>query len=193
MSDAEPEDQGPLASFLIVARLMVGWCCTALGALGLLMGFGDARYVTYHVVLLVGGLALIAFRPMVRRPRPIAYLIGGAVTVLGLVGSALPRDSHAVCCRLSGYAHPHGFPLAFLASGHLDPWRAFADLLFWALVGMIPLFVLTQLWPAPPPARVQERRADRPGPVQERPAAPSAGHAEPRTEVADDENVGGLP
>jgi hypothetical protein len=182
MRDAAPDDHDPLASFLIMARLMIGWCCVALGALGLLMGFGDAHYATYQVVLLLGGLALLAFRPMVRRPRPIAYVIGGAVTVLGLVISALPGDSYVVCCHLSGRAHPHGFPLAFLASGHLDPWRALADLLFWALVGLIPLVVLTQLWPAP-----------RPAPARERPAARTAGHAEQRAEVADDENVGGLP
>ena len=182
MSDAEPQDHGPLASFLIMARLLIGWCCSALGALGLLMGFGDAHYVLYQSVLLLGGLALLAFRPMVRRPRPIAYVAGGAVAMLGLVISTLPGDSHAVCCHLSGYAHPHGFPLAFLASGHFDRWRAFADLLFWLLVGLFPLVALTQLWPAPPP-----------GPAPERPFAPSSGHAERRAEVADDENVGGLP
>ncbi|MCU7726680.1 hypothetical protein ODJ79_23355 [Actinoplanes sp. KI2] len=182
MSDAEPEGHGPLASFLIMARLMIGWCCTALGALGLLMGFGGARYLTYHAVLLLGGLALLAFRPMVRRPRPIAYVVGGGVTALGLMLSAVPRASRAVCCHLSGYAHPHGFPLAFVASGHFDPWRAFADLLFWALVGLIPLVVLTRLWPAPAP-----------GASVEQPAARPAGHAEQRAEVADDENVGGLP
>ncbi|WP_030441287.1 hypothetical protein [Actinoplanes subtropicus] len=180
--DDEPVDLGPLASFLIVARLLAGWCCVALGGLGLLMGFDDARYVLYQAVLLLGGLALLAFRPMVRRPRPIGYLAGAAVTALGLLISTLPGGSPAVCCRLSGYAHPHGFPLAFLAAGHLDPWRAFADLLFWLLVGLFPLVALAQLWPAPPPA-----------PRPERPVTPSAGHAEQRAEVADDENVGGLP
>ena len=182
MGDVEPEDHGPLASVLIMARLLIGWCCTALGALGLLMGFGDAHYVLYQAVLLLGGLALLAFRPMVRRPRPIAYLAGGAVAALGLVISTLPADSYVVCCRLSGQAHPHGFPLAFLASGRLDPWRAFADLLFWALVGLFPLVTLTRLWPAPPS-----------DPGTERPNAGSSGHAEQRAEVADDENVGGLP
>src|SRR5689334_1937528 len=182
MGDAEPQDHGPLASFLIVARLLIGWCCMALGALGLLMGFGDGRYVLYQVVLLLGGPALLAFRPMVRRPRPIAYLTGGTVAALGLVISTLPGNSPALCCRLPGYAHPHGFPLAFLAHGHLDPARAFADLLFWLLVGLFPLVALTLLWPAPPPAAGAER-----------PAAPSSGHAERRAEVADDENVGGLP
>ena len=182
MGDAELEDPGPLASFLIMARLLIGWCCSALGALGLLMGFDDPHYVLYQAVLLLGGLTLLAFRPMVRRPRPIAYLTGGAVAGLGLVISTLPADSHAVCCHLSGYAHPHGFPLAFLASGHLDAWRAFADLLFWALVGLFPLVALTRLWPAPPTA-----------PGRDPPIAPSSGHAERRAEVADDENVGGLP
>jgi hypothetical protein len=182
MGDGEPDDHGPLASFLIMARLLIGWCCTALGALGLLMGFGDAHYVLYQAVLLLGGLALLAFRPMVRRPRPIAYVAGGAVAALGLVISTLPSDAHAVCCRLSGYAHPHGFPLAFLASGHFDPWRVFTDLLFWLLVGLFPLVTLTQLWPAPPP-----------GPSHEPRIARSSGHAEQRAEVADDENVGGLP
>jgi hypothetical protein len=177
-----PEDHGVLASVLIMARLLIGWCCVALGALGLLMGTGDPRYVLYQAVLLLGGLALLAFRPMVRRPRPIAYVAGGAVAAAGLVISTLPGASHAVCCRLSGYAHPHGFPLAFLAEGRLDPGRAFADLLFWLLVGLFPLVALTQLWPA-----------SRPAPATERPAGPSSGHAEQRAEVADDENVGGLP
>lgn len=178
----EPEDHGALASFLIVARLLIGWCCTALGALGLLMGFGDPHYLLYQAVLLLGGLALLAFRPMVRRPRPIAYLAGGAVAALGLVISTLPGDSHVVCCRLSGRADPHGFPLAFFASGHLDPWRAFADLLFWLLVGLFPLVALAWLRPAPSPERSGTRAV-----------APAAGHAEQRAEVADDENVGGLP
>jgi len=182
MGDAEPEEYGPLASFLIMTRLLFGWCCVALGLLGLLMGVGDPRYLLYQAVLVLGGLALIAFRPMVRRPRPIAYLAGGAVAVLGLVISTLPRGSHAVCCQLSGHAHPHGFPLAFFASGHLDPWRAFADLVFWLFVGLFPLVALTQLWPARP----RDRRC-------EPPIGPSPGHAEQRAEVADDENVGGLP
>jgi hypothetical protein len=182
MGDAEPQDYGGLASFLIMTRLLIGWCCAALGALGLLMGLGDGPYVLYQAVLLLGGLALIAFRPMVRRPRPFAYLAGGAVTALGLAISSLPRDSHTVCCHLSGLAHPHGFPLAFLASGHLDTWRAFADLVFWAFVGLFPLVALTQLWPAPPRGRGHEP-----------PISPSPGHAERRAEVADDENVGGLP
>jgi hypothetical protein len=182
MGDAEPQDHGALASFLILARLLIGWCSAALGALGLLMGFGDAQYVLYQAVLLLGGLALLAFRPMVRRPRPIAYVAGGAVAALGLVISTLPGDSPAVCCHLSGYAHPHGFPLAFLASGRFDPWRAFADLLFWLLVGLFPLVTLTRLWPAPAP-----------GPGDERPITPGSSHAERRAEVADDESVGGLP
>jgi hypothetical protein len=182
MGDAEPQDHGALASFLIMARLLIGWCCAALGALGLLMGLGDAHYVLYQAVLLLGGLALLAFRPMVRRPRPVAYLAGGAVAALGLVISAVPGDSHAVCCHLSGHAHPHGFPLAFFAAGHLDPWRAFADLLFWLLVGLFPLVALTWLRPAPPRDRARKR-----------PVAPASGHAEQRAEVADDENVGGLP
>jgi len=182
MGDAEPEDHGALASVLIMARLLIGWCCTALGALGLLMGFGDGRYVLYQAVLLLGGPAVLAFRPMVRQPRPIAYLTGGAVAAIGLVISTLPGNSPALCCRLSGYSHPHGFPLAFLADGHFDLGRAFADLLFWLLVGLFPLVALTHLWPAPPPVAGAEP-----------PAAPSSGHAEQRAEVADDENVGGLP
>jgi len=182
MGDAEPDDHGPLASFLIMARLLIAWCCSALGALGLLMGLGDAHYVIYQTVLLLGGFALLAFRPMVRRPRPVAYLAGGAVAALGLLISTLPADSHVLCCRLSGYAHPHGFPLAFLAAGRLDPWRALADLLFWTLVGLFPLVTLTRLWPAPPS-----------DPGREPPIAPSPSHAERRAEVADDENVGGLP
>ena len=182
MSDAEPEDHGALASVLIMARLLIGWACIALGALGLLMGAGELHYVLYQAVLLLGGVALLAFRPMVRRPRPIAYVTGGVVAALGLTISTLPGGSPALCCRLSGYAHPHGFPLAFLAAGHLDPGRAFAGLFFWLLVGLFPLVALTHLWPAPPATRSPER-----------PIAPSSGHAEQRAEVADDENVGGLP
>ena len=179
MRDAEPEDQGPLASVLIMLRLLIGWCCAALGALGLFMGFGDAHYTIFQAMLFAGGLVLIAFRPMHRRPRPIAYLIGAAVAVLGLLITAIPRTSAAVCCRLSGYANPHGYPFAFLAGGHVDPWRLVADLVFWAGVGLIPLFVITLVSPAPRPGA---------GHPPER-----ARHAEQRAEVADDENVGGLP
>ena len=177
MGDAD--DQGSLAAVLIVLRLLAGWCFAAIGALGLLMGFADPNYVIFHVVLLAGGLAMLGFRPMLRRPRPIAYLAGAVVALLGLLISALPRASAAVCCRLSGYENPHGFPFAFLADGHLDAWRAFADLLFWACVGLFPLAVITLVAPAPEPA---------PG----HPAGHTA-HAEQRAEVADDENVGGLP
>jgi len=182
MRDAEPDDQGPLASVLILLRLLIAWCFAALGALGLFMGFVGAQYVIFHAVLLVAGLALLVFRPMLRRPRPIAYLIGGAVTVLGLAISALPRGSAEVCCRLSGYPHPHGFPFAFLAGGHLDPWRAFADLVFWACVGLFPLAAITAFAPA----------STAPSPAPDHPAGHKA-HAEQRAEVADDENVGGLP
>ncbi|HEX5200385.1 MAG TPA: hypothetical protein VFW27_10655 [Actinoplanes sp.] len=179
MGDAGTDDQGPLASVLIMLRLLVAWCIAALGALGLLMGFADTHYVIFHAVLLVAGLAMLGFRPMFRRPRPIAYLTGAAVAVLGLVISALPRASAVVCCRLAGYDHPHGFPFAFLAGGHLDPWRALADLVFWACAGLLPLVVIALVAP----------RAE---PAPDHPAGHTA-HAEQRAEVADDESVGGLP
>jgi hypothetical protein len=91
------------------------------------MGFGDARYTIFHAVLLAAGLATLGFRPMYRRPRPIAYVAGVAVAALGLLISTLPPASATVCCRLSGYGDPRGFPFAFLAGGQLDLRRALAD------------------------------------------------------------------
>ena len=178
---AEVDEPGLLTSSLTMLRLLIAWCCTALGVLGLLMGVGDAPYLTFHLVLLAGGLLLLGFGAMPRRPALPAYLTFAAVALLGLVIAAAPR---ADTCCLHGYADRHGYPFALLgraASGHwrLDFWHTVADLVFWACAGLFALVLVAHLTPA--------RRPDPCEPHQHR------SHAETKAEIADDENVGGLP
>jgi hypothetical protein len=120
------------------------------------------------------------------QPGRIAWLAGGAVTLLGFVISALPRTSTAICC-LSDYDKRHGFPFTLLAerSGHwhLDGGRAVADLVFWACIGMFVLLAVTAATPSPVavPTAVPA------------PPVSTGRHAEPRAEAVDEENVRGLP
>jgi hypothetical protein len=162
-------------------RLLLAWSFTALGVLNLLMGIDDLPYLIFHVVLLGSGVVLLALGLFTRRPRLPAYLTGVAVAALGLLVSSLPSTSAAVCC-LDG-SDPHGFPFTLLAnvSGHrrLDLGHGIADLLFWSCLGLFALLVVTLITP--------ERR-----PGHGHPAGQQA-HAERRADIADDENVGGLP
>ena len=174
-TDVDADDPGWPAAARTTLRLLVGWSCAALGVLDLAMGLTDPRYVLFHGVLLAGGILLLALGLLPRRPTRPAYLAGAAVTVLGLVVSALPRTSPAFCC-LGDHPRRHGFPFTMLAEGAgFDLWHAFIDLVFWACVGLFALVAGTLIAPA-----------RRPAPTW---------HAEPgtRAEVADDENVGGLP
>ncbi|GIF24488.1 hypothetical protein BJ973_007967 [Actinoplanes tereljensis] len=185
MRDAEPraeDEETGLASVLSMARLLSGWGCLGVGALNLAMGAADFRYLLFHAVLLIAGIALLMAGGLHKRPSRIAWLVGGVVALLGFVIGTLPRTSAAVCC-LSDYDKRHGFPFTLLAerSGHwhLDGGRAVADLLFWACVGMFALLTVTAATPAPPPVPA--------------PPAATGRHAEPRAEAVDEENVRGLP
>jgi hypothetical protein len=181
---ADDEDFG-LPSYLGMARLLLGWGCAALGLLNLAMGISDGRYLVFHLVLLIAGAVLLGVGLLRKRPGPIAWLAGGAVALAGLLISALPRTSAAVCC-LAGYDRRHGFPFTLLGERaghwHLDRLHAVADTFFWACVGMFVLLAVA----AVSPVRSSKR------PAHERPPA-TARHAEPRPATVDDENVRGLP
>lgn len=177
--EVEPNEPGLPEMALTMLRLLTGWACVAVGLLDLAMGLTDPRYLLFHGALLAGGLILLALGHLPKRPGLPGYLAGGAVTVLGLLVSALPGTSSAFCCQ-SDHPRRHGFPFTAVAAGAgLDFWHALIDLIFWACAGLVALVLVTLVTPA--------RRV-----AEERPAEPVA-HAEGRAEVADDENVGGLP
>jgi len=203
MGDGGPraeENVAGLSSYLSMARLLAGWAGLAIGGLNLTMGFAGGPYVIFHVMLLLAGVALLSAGLLGKRPGSVAWLAGGAATLLGLLISAVPRTSAAFCC-LSGYDKRHGYPFTLLAeqSGrwHLDAGRAAADLLFWACAGMFVLLAVVAASPArqpaaaPPPA---EKPAEKPaGKAAEKSGTSTPRHAEPRPETVDDENVRGLP
>jgi hypothetical protein len=178
---AEDEETG-LSSVLSMARLLTGWGCLGIGALNLAMGLTDVAYLLFHAVLAIGGGVLLSAGLLRRRPGRVAWLVGGTVTLLGLVISALPRTSTAICC-LSDYDKRHGFPFTLLAerSGHwhTDGGRAVADLVFWACIGMFALVAVAAARPAPVAVPA--------------PPVSTGRHAEPRAEAVDEENVRGLP
>lgn len=169
-------------SFAVMLRLLVGWAGVALGALNLAMGLTDIRYVLFHAVLLIGGALLLAWGRAIRpAPARIAVAAGGLVTAGGLVISAIPQV--AACC-LRDSAVRHGFPFAVLGRdpARFSGWHLLADLVFWALLGLL----VTVLLPG-------RRRTGRPA-EPEKPPHPT--HAEQRAATApapDDENVGGHP
>ncbi|MEU4237904.1 hypothetical protein [Actinoplanes sp. NPDC026619] len=204
---AEEDEQG-LPSYLIMARLLFGWALLALGVLNLAMGLADARYLVFHVVAVIGGGTLLSAGMLRKRPGPAAWLVGGAVAAAGLLISALPRTSAAVCC-LSGYDKRHGFPFILLAekSGHwhLDGLHIVIDLIFWACIGMFALLGFTAAAPERQPAAVPAPQpttigrhaepAATAGHAEPAPAQPpaTARHAEPQPGTVDGENVRGLP
>jgi hypothetical protein len=188
-------------SMVIGARLLAGWACTAVAVLDLSMGLEPGSYLLFHLVLLVGGLLLLGFGKLPRTPNPSGYGVTLALAVLATVLTALPSTS-TICC-LRTFDVRHGYPLALLAWNpgqhrHFAPAHALADLVFWFLIGLVLLSLVTQVLPAPQPARADPAPDDAAGPEvrgDDRPA-----HAEGRaaadgaaTPVADDENVGGLP
>jgi hypothetical protein len=185
---AEADESGVAASSVTMLRLIVGWGCTAFALLNLAMGIDtgpgstDAPYLIFHGTLLVTGLALFAVGRLHSRPGAVACLTGAAVTVAGLVLSALPRTS-IVCC-LREYPVRHGFPFTLLAHGragwHFDAGHAIADLIFWCGAGFLALLLVMPL---------RRRQAATPAET----AHPYATHAEDHTPAPRDENVGGLP
>ena len=193
MPEALADEPGLLASSLTTLRLIAGWAGVALGVLDLAMGLHTFAYVVFHVVLLIAGMLLLGLGRTGRRPGRTAWLAGGLVAGVGLVGTAVPAIAVECCAR--GYAVRHGFPFTMLARDPggwwLDGARTLADLVFWTCAGLLVLVAVTRLTSARP--------APAPAPSAARPAAPATGdatHAEQRSataRVADEENVGGLP
>ena len=184
----EADDPGLLASSVPILRLIGGWACLGLGALNLSMGIDtspgtmDGPYLLFHAVLMIVGAVLMGLGALRRRPGRVGYAVGGAVAVLGLMLSTLPRTT-IVCCLLD-YPVRHGFPFTMLAGGsrrwHLAPGPAIADLFFWGCLGFLALLLVTLL------------RRSRPVPPV-LPVRRNTTHAEGRSRAPNDENVGGLP
>jgi hypothetical protein len=108
----EDEAPGLWTSFGTALRLIVGWFCVAIGVLNLLVGVDwtggdpDTAYVTFHGMLVVGGLLLLSLSRLVRRPGTIGYLAGGLVAAAGLLVGSIPVNN-TVCC-MTGFAIRHG-------------------------------------------------------------------------------------
>ncbi|GID25314.1 hypothetical protein [Paractinoplanes brasiliensis] len=150
MSQAAEDEPGFLASTIATLRLIAGWACAALGVLNLAMGLAPASYVTFHVVLAITGLLLLAPGPAGRRrpPGP-AVVAGGTVALVGLAATTVP--ALAVECCSGGYAVRHGFPFTMLARDpggwRFDTVRTVADLVFWICAGLIVMLALTRVRP----------------------------------------------
>jgi hypothetical protein len=158
-ADAGGPDQGATprlwSSFAMALRLLGGWLCVAIGVLNLLVELdrsgreAGAAYLTFHFVLLVGGVVLLALPVIEPRPGRVGYLSGAAAALAGLIGSAVPATQSICCVRT--FAVRHGFPFTFLARHgagdrwHVDGRHTLADLLFWAYVGLFALVAASLL------------------------------------------------
>lgn len=151
MSQVAEDEPGFLASTIATLRLIAGWACAALGVLNLVMGLTPASYVTFHVVLVVTGILLLAPGQAGRqRPPGPAVVAGGTVALVGLAATTVP--ALAVECCSGGYAVRHGFPFTMLARDpggwRFDTVRTVADLVFWICAGLIVMLALTRVRPA---------------------------------------------
>jgi hypothetical protein len=174
---------GDLRTTLVTgARLICGWACTAVAVLDLVTGFETGLYLAFHLVFLVGGLLLLARKPL----KPFQYAVVTALAVLTTVVAALPSAERACCMR--GLEVRHGFPLTVLGwnhgqQHHFAAAHTVADLVFWFLCWMIAAVVLVTVHPT------TSNRATEP--------SPDRAHIEQGgrrgAPVADDESVGGLP
>jgi hypothetical protein len=171
---ADPDDDddrapGVWMSVPTALRLALGWLSVVIGVLNLLVDLDqsgrepDWPYVIFHVVLVVGGVALLALDWLRPSPGTAGYVAGGLVTVTGVVASAVPA-TRTICC-LSGFAVRHGFPFTSLARDkaggwHMDGLHTVADLAFWAYAGLFALIVvaLVHREPAAPKAPKPEER-----------------------------------
>jgi hypothetical protein len=195
----------PRTSLVIGARLMAGWACAAVAVLNLSMGLEPGSYLIFHLVLLVGGLLLLGYGKLPRKPRPRGYGVTVALAALATGLAALPGTS-TVCC-LRDLDVRHGYPVTLLAwdpgqPRHFAPAHALAALVFWFLLGMMLLSLVTQMVPARRHAAdeaAESGRAAGSGEPGDR-GGDQPTHAEGRVAregavapVADDENVGGLP
>ena len=140
---------------VIGARLLAGWACTAVAVLDLSMGLEPASYLVFHLVLLAGGLLLLGLGKLPKTLNPVGYGVISALAVLATVLTALPSTSGTCCLRTLDVRH--GYPLTLLAwdqgqPRHFAPAHAVADLVFWFLLGMLLLALVTQLLPGRRPA-----------------------------------------
>jgi hypothetical protein len=152
----ERPDAGPglLALAEMALRLVLGWLCLMIAVFDLLVDLDrqtravDVPFLLFHAVLLVGGGLLLGLGWFAPRPRLADYLTGGAILVFGSLLSSLPATT-TVCC-LPAYAVRHGYPFAFAGHDdggrwHVDGPYLIADVLFWALAGLIVLIVIAML------------------------------------------------
>jgi hypothetical protein len=138
---------GDLRTTLVTgARLICGWACTAVAVLDLLTGFETGLYLAFHLVFLVGGLLLLARKPL----KPFEYAVVTALAVLTTVVAALPSAERACCMR--GLDVRHGFPLTVLGwnhgqQHHFAAAHTVSDLVFWFLAWMIAAVALVTVGP----------------------------------------------
>jgi hypothetical protein len=185
---------GELRTTLVTgARLICGWACTAVAVLDLVTDFETGLYLAFHLVFLVGGVLLLARKPL----KPVEYAVVTALAVLTTVVAALPSAERACCMR--GLDVRHGFPLTVLGwnhgqQHHFATAHTVADLVFWFLSWMIAAVVLGTVRPrgrrhphstpgrpvaagdAPAAARVDHGDAGAPGAPS---TIPSADNIEP--------------
>ena len=142
---------GLWTSFGSALRLIVGWFSVTIGLLNLLAEAdriarrADTAYVAFHVVLVAGGILLLAVPWLGRDPGPAGYLAGGVVTAAGMVAGAAPVRN-TVCC-LYAFDERHGYPFSLVARDdagrwHVDAQHLLADLLFWGYAGLLVLIVV---------------------------------------------------
>ncbi|MEV7622383.1 hypothetical protein [Actinoplanes sp. NPDC089786] len=194
VDEFEDEAPGLWTSFATALRLIVGWFCLAIGVLNLLVEVDrnigdppDTAYFFFHVMLIVGGITLLAVSWLGRSPGLSGYLTGGLVLVAGMVVSGVPVSS-SVCC-MTAFDIRHGWPFTFVARDegvgaaagwHIDSQHLLADLLFWGYVGLIALVIVALIGRAGSPE---------PDPAGAEPASAPPTHAEHRalaTEAVDD-------
>lgn len=157
----EDDSPGLWTSFGTALRLIVGWFCVAIGLLNLLVELDqgtrprDGAYVIFHLVLLVGGVVLLALEFIDPRPGRPAYGAAVAVTLAGMIAGAIPATT-TICC-MSAFAVRHGFPFTFVARHgaadrwHIDSQHTLADLMFWAYAGLFVLIVVSLVRRRPDP------------------------------------------
>ncbi|WP_433827268.1 hypothetical protein ACQP2E_35145 [Actinoplanes sp. CA-015351] len=169
-----------------VLRVMAGWFFVGIGVLNLAVevdGGLTAPYLTFHAVLLAGGMLLLSWHRFA--PSRAAGLVAALLALAGMAATAVPVTSG--CC-LADHPQRRGYPFPFLGTGdgvHVDPEYVVTDLIFWGCAGLMLLVVLSGIERLLP-----ERRT----PVDL--GGYQAKHAETRAMDATtdraEENVGGL-
>jgi len=148
------EGPGLWPTFGTALRLIVGWFCVAIGVLNLIVeldrqdGTSDGPFVTFHIMLLVGGGVLLGLDWIAPRPGFLGYCAGVAILLFGTLISALPATT-TVCC-MSAFTERHGYPFVSAARDeglrwHINSQLVLADLLFWGYAGLIALVLISWL------------------------------------------------